>query len=184
MVWPFWKTRRVKCKGGSEKTVYRNVDDAFPLYIPGCKASLASQLNVEDIAKSGITAEYASAIQGLVFRLDELNQGLMMQFRGAYVVYQNDPCLHGQFFQREVGKLLEDQRRLQAYKIQIDGLVSLAKLGLPGSASEFVKLYAAIIDRIGSMDGMGSALAAQVTRQQIAEARTMAQEMTVSANDE
>jgi hypothetical protein len=149
MGWPFWKTYTVRCGDGRVKTVYRNVDDAFPMYIPGWNTSLAAGAKAPDSTAADIKAEYSTAVHGLLIGLDELNHGLMMTFRAAYIVYKNDPCQHGDFFEREVEKLLEEQRRLRTLKVQIDGLIQLAKLQ-PDHSREFARVYGGVIDRMGS----------------------------------
>jgi hypothetical protein len=146
---PFVKTYNVKCRDGSTKTVYKNVDKAFPLFIPGFKANVAAAGDAANLGKAELKAEFASAIQGLLFNLDELNRGLMMNFRVAYVAYQNDPCMNDNFFQREVAKLLDEQQRLRALSLQINALIELAKLR-PGDSEAFANALANVIDRIGS----------------------------------
>jgi hypothetical protein len=42
--WPFSKTYRVKCPDGSVKSVYRHVDDAFPLYIQGWQGDFNAEI--------------------------------------------------------------------------------------------------------------------------------------------
>lgn len=176
MIWPFSKTYKVRCPDGHFKTVYRNVDDAFPLYIPGWQANLAAAGKILDKINGEIKAEYSSAIHGLLFALDDLNQGLMMTFRGAYVVYQNDPFEHGAFFEREVAKLLDEQRRLRALKVQIDGLIELAKL-LPAQSTDFAKVLSNIVDRMGYL------LLPETTSQRIEEARQIANKMSGGGNE-
>lgn len=171
MAWPFWRTYKVRCSNGHTKTVYRNVDDAFPLFIPGWKANLSAAGKALDKVTAELKGEYATAIHGLLFALDDLNQGLMMTFRGAYVVYQNDPCRHGDFFEREVAKLLDEQRRLRALKVQIDGLIEIARLQ-PQNSDEFAKLLANTVDRMSVL------MLPEATAQQIEEAKRIAREMT------
>jgi hypothetical protein len=177
MGWPFSKTYRVKCKDGSVKTVYKNVGDAFPLCIPGWKGDLSAAGKVLDKANADLKAEYATAIHGLLYALDELNQGLMMTFRAAYVVYQNDPCEHAPFFEREVAKLLDEQRRLRALKVQIDGLIQLAKQK-PEHSEEFARIMANVVDRFGTL------LLPQATSKRIADARKLTKRMAEGRNDD
>src|SRR5947208_17126263 len=106
MSWPFFKTRKHYCPDGSVKLVYRNVDDAFPFYVPGWEGKLDAKLKG---APARLRAEYATKIQGLLYGLDELNQGVMFDFRAAYVTYMNDPCQHAGFFERQVEKIIHEQ---------------------------------------------------------------------------
>ena len=147
--WPFSKIYNRTCADGSVKTVYKNIDDAFPLFIPGWQGNLSSTVKGAEQLSGSATAEYATKIQGLLYTLDELNQGLMMTFRGAYVVYQNDPCAHAAFFEREVEKLLDEQRRLRALKMQIEGLIALAGNSAQQN-NEFLKIFSEIVHRMGN----------------------------------
>jgi len=176
MAWPWSKTYRVKCPNGHTKTVYRSVDDAFPLFIPGWKANLTAAGKVLDKATAEMKGEYATAIHGLLFSLDELNQGLMMTFRAAYVVYQNDPCKHSDFFEREIAKLLDEQRQLRALKVQVDGLIELARLQ-PQNTNEFAKVLSNVVDRMGFL------MSPEVTADRIEEAKRIAREMTEVGNE-
>ena len=86
--WPFWRTSKHKCPDGTTVIIHRNVDDAFPLYIPGWKGNLDANAQTHgNLASAGLKAEYASMVQGLLFGLNELNQSLMLMFRGAYVAF-------------------------------------------------------------------------------------------------
>jgi hypothetical protein len=176
MRWPFSKTYKVRCPDGSIKTVYKNVDDAFPLHIPGWKANLVAAGKVLDKASADMKAEYSTAIHGLLFALDNLNQGLMMTFRGAYVVYQNDPYKHSDFFEREVSKLLDEQRRLRTLKIQIDGLIELAKLQ-PKQSEEFARALASVVERMGSL------MMPQTISERIQQAKQIADQMSEAIHE-
>lgn len=170
MRWPFSKTYQVKCNDGTVKTVYRNVDNAFPLCLPGWKGDLSARGKILDKVNAELKAEYATIIHGLLYALDELNQGLMMQFRAAYVVYKNDPCQHSSFFERQVEKLLDQQGRLISSKVQIDGLTQIAKL-MPEHSEEFWKTLANVIDRMGALP------LPQLSSKGIAEARRLSRKM-------
>jgi hypothetical protein len=126
MGWPFSKTYQHKCPDGSVKVVYKNIDDAFPLFLPGWQAAVSSEVTVPNVGAGSVRAEYADKIQGLLYGLDELNQSLMMKFRGVYVAYQSDPCANGGNFQRQIEGLLDGQHKLTVVKTQIQALIRLA----------------------------------------------------------
>ena len=145
--WPFSKTYRHRCKDGSVKIVHRKVDDAFPFYIPGWKGKLDGNANIPMTGQGEIKGEYETKIQGLLYNLDELNNSLMINFRGAYIAYQADPCAGYNFLLREVSKIIQEQNRLLKIRLQIDGLVSLAKTSK--AKGEFLPLYRNIIEQVG-----------------------------------
>jgi hypothetical protein len=170
------KTYTVKCKDGSKKTVYKKINDAFPLYIPGWKGSINASGNYINQINANVKSEYSSMIQGLLYSLDDLNQGLMLQFVGVYNVYKSDPCKHDSFLEREVTKLLEEQRRLLELKVQVDGLIRLAS-SFPNNSDDFVKIYSNIIEK------MKTSQLPQVTANQIDESKQIMKEL-VGTKDE
>lgn len=111
---------------------------------------------------------HATKIQGLLIGLDDLNQGLMMNFRGAYLVYVNDPCRGASFFERQIEKLNGEQRRLVRLRIQVRTLVELAQNN-PQETNSILGLFKEIAGQTGGPQ------MAEVARLEIAEARTVAQ---------
>ena len=144
----FGKSYTVTCPDGSIKTVYKDVNDAFPLYIEGGTKNIAAKSRAESMVDVEITSEHASKIDGLLYSLDELNQGLMMTFRAVYVTYSADPCGTADFFQREISKLLDEQRKLRALKIQIDSLITMVKAS-PDNSEQLTQVFSEIVQRIG-----------------------------------
>ena len=45
-IFPFWRTYKVRCRDGSVKTVYRDVNDAFPLFISGSDGKVIASADV------------------------------------------------------------------------------------------------------------------------------------------
>lgn len=160
--WPFSKTYRHKCPDGTIKTVYRNIDDAFPLFIPGWQSNTAAVVKAEVIGTAELRAEHASKIQGLLFSLDELNQSLMMNFRGAYVAYTADPCCNTDLLTRQVEAILREQTRFQLIRVQIRGLVALAA-SQPNSHDRIMDAFQSIVQQLGGMV-VPQAAAAEISR--------------------
>lgn len=51
--WPFSRTYEVRCPDGSVRTVYKHVDDAFPLHVRNWRARFAADVAVPDVAGAG-----------------------------------------------------------------------------------------------------------------------------------
>lgn len=145
---PFRQSYDVKCPDGSTKTVYKDVNVAFPLFINGWKGNFSSEVKAKELGDAAVKAEYATKIDGLLYALDELNQGLMMTFRAVYITYSTDPCGNALFFQREVSKLLDEQRRLRALKLQIDSLITMVKTQ-PNNLEKLTHIFSDLVHRIG-----------------------------------
>jgi hypothetical protein len=146
--WPFSKTYKHKCPDGSIKLVHKNVDDAFPLFIPGWSGNLAAGARQAELANAELKGEYATKIEGLLFGLDELNQSLMMNFRGAYVAYATDPCANADLLTRQVETLLREQHRLQVLRLQIRALVHFAA-SHPQDHNRIMDSFQSLVQQIG-----------------------------------
>lgn len=161
--WPFAKTRFVRCPDGSIKTVYKTFDDAFPLYIPGWQGEVAAQSEIQGMPAQ-MNAKYATQIHGLLVGLDELNRGVMFDFRIAYMAYVNDPCAHSGFFQREVEKMLDAQRLMRERRVKLQALVQLAQT-YPNDSEAVFQGISRLFHELGRLDAPSAA------RAEIAETR-------------
>ena len=146
--WPFGRTTRYMCPDGTTKIVYRNVDDAFPLYIPGWESKTSATAEAQQLGATKLTGEYASKIHGLLFSLDELNQSLMMNFRGAYVAFSADPCGNADLLRRQIERILHEQHRLQIIRVQIRGLIALAE-ATPSDRDRIMEVFQTIVTAVG-----------------------------------
>jgi len=173
--WPFWKTYKVRCPDGTVKTVYRQIEDAFPLYIPGWEGKININLAALQNLPADLGAEYATKIQGLLYSLDDLNQSLMMSFLGAYMVYKSDPCKKAEFFEKQVEELIKEQHRLRTLKMQIQGLISLAEVHRNAS-DQFIQAFKEIVNQLG---GASIVEAASI---EIVETRNIAKKMMGGEN--
>ena len=124
MAW-FNKTFTRRCPDGTTHTIYRNIDDAFPLYIVDKDDSFSGKVNVDRLAQTELGAKYVTRVKGLLFELDSANQNIMLDFRAVYAVYQGEPCGNAKFFSKQISYIIEDQKKLRQLKILIAGLVSL-----------------------------------------------------------
>ena len=72
--------------------------------------------------------------------------------------------------------MLDEQRRLRALKVQIDGLIELAKLQ-PANSVDFAKVLANVVDRMGTL------MLPEVTADRVEQARQIAHKMTEAENE-
>ena len=117
-----------------------------PFFIPGWQGKAGAAVKAHELGNAELKAEYSSKIQGLLFSLDELNQSLMMNFRGAYLAFITDPCANGAMLARQVENILREQHRLQLVRVQIRGLVTLAG---QGNRVKIIDAFQRIVDQIG-----------------------------------
>lgn len=126
MKWSWGKTHRIRCPDGTERIVHKNVDDAFPLHIPGWTAKTGAEADYLKQVSGKLSAEYATEVKGLLYSLDEQNQSLMMGFRAVYIMFQSNPCGNADSLRRQIEKMIDDQQRLTAIRIQMRTVIELA----------------------------------------------------------
>lgn len=172
--WPFSKIRYVKCGDGSTKSVYKRPDDAIPLYIPGWQTEATAKSSSQALPGQ-LSAKVATQIHGLLVGLDELNQGVMLDFRLAYMVYANDPCRHSDFFERQVEKMIDAQGSLREKRLRIQGVVNLAQTS-PSNSTALLNAVAKVLRDLGQFDPPAAA------RAEIESAREQAQQWIGGSN--
>jgi len=157
----------VRCPDGSIRTVLRDINTAFPLFIPGWSAKAQGDISGWEQVKGTLSTEYVTHIQGLIFRLDELNQGLMFDFRAVYETYVSDPCSNGAYLQRQVERTLAEQQRLRTFKVKVQALIALAHIK-QNAGGKFLEAF------VGLVNDMGGPLESQATSVEIAQSRAVA----------
>jgi hypothetical protein len=156
-----------KCKDGSVKVVYRDVNDAFPLFIEDFKGSVDGNLEAIKGAPVKVRADYETKIKGLTFELDELNKSLMMSFRTVYLVFQSDPCNDDGFFKRQTERLLLEHSRNTTFREQIRYLINIAEMN-PDHPERVLPVYKQILNQ------MGGTTIQKAAELEISETRTIA----------
>jgi hypothetical protein len=154
----------VKCPDGTTRIIYKNIDKAFPLHIPGWDGKINASIEAIKGSPANLAAEYQSKIQGLLFSLDELNQNLMLEFRTVYISFQSNPCKNSDSFERQVEKMIHEQTRLTQLRIQIRGLTELAEMH-PDNREQIIHIFKNIVHQIGGKE------IAEAASEEISEAR-------------
>lgn len=144
--WPFSKTRTVKYPGGVRKTVFKDIKHVFPLAVENQEKAITAGIEALDKAKATIDQRYAITIHDLLYSLSDLNQSLMLNFRGAYAVYLSDPLKYDDYLARRVERLGDEQHKLTSLKMKIDLLLTLAQTHAP--EENFYKVVQSILDQL------------------------------------
>lgn len=145
---PWLKSYDVQCPDGTKKTVFKSPEHAFPLSISGYEANISSKFQQELGVDGELNSGIKSKVDSLLIGLDELNNGLMLSFRSAYVGFQADPCTNSEFFTEQISKINDEQRRLTALKLQIRGFVEVAKVN--PNDPDVAEHYSNLIGYIGN----------------------------------
>jgi hypothetical protein len=178
--WPWGKTKEIKCPDGTTRIVYKNIDEACPLVIPGWNAQMEAALNGASQLRGSVKARYEKTIRGFLFGLNEQNQSLMMSFRMVYQAYASNPCANGEFLTRETEKLLDEQRRIMTLKLQITAVIQLASTS-PTETAQLANILSDIASRIGE-PAVSKAACAEIASLEIAETRKVAEQIVRGGN--
>lgn len=126
----FSKTYRVKCGDGTTRRVYHDVQDAVPIFLAETQSSGGVSLaEAAEIGVTGlnVTGHKAAKVGHVLFKLDEMNNNLVLDFRLAYALYQAEPCSQIATFKDQVEKLQMRQYALRELKMKCQALIELAK---------------------------------------------------------
>lgn len=145
---PFSKTYVVKCPDGP-RVIYKNVDDAFPLFIKSTQGNADIKADIKDLGKINMEGKYKSSIEGLLYQIDEQNNSLMISFRTIYVGFTTDPCNSSSFFQREIAKMNDQYNYMQSLTVKLRTLVNLIERSNGKPNSQITILFADIVNGFG-----------------------------------
>jgi len=129
MRWRLRKTRKHKCPDGTERTVFKEPDDAFPLIVRDWSASAKGTMNALKELQGGIGADFKNQIAGFFLQLDQVNLSMQSHFRAIYVVYLTDPCRQDRYLATEIQKIIERECTLRRMQIEISKIESLLSQG-------------------------------------------------------
>ena len=106
MHWPFGKTRLIKCPDGSLRYVYKNMDDAFPLYAKDWKARFDVAVKGLQTIQGSLGGELAHGLSGLLVMLNESNASLQFNCRAIYCTFSVNPCSMDTWLQNQMQELI------------------------------------------------------------------------------
>ena len=128
MKWLLGKTRKFHCPDGTPRLVYRDSDDAFPLFLGEWTTRVEATVKALESLQGSLGGELTHQVAGLLYCVDETNVSMQGQFRAIYVAYQQSPCTMDAFLGREVTRIIENETRLRELRMRLDHVQSLAKM--------------------------------------------------------
>lgn len=129
--------------------MYRRVEDALPLHIKGWSSSASLTADVPQTLTAGISGDLQRKVEGLVFALNDQNEGLMLAFRSIYVVYEADPCANSGYLADQVTELNREQTRLNNLRMLVRALADQAASG-HATPAVVADVYLQIVDRLSA----------------------------------
>jgi hypothetical protein len=148
---PFFKTRKVICLDGTERFVYKDIDDVFPLSVSDRSKKLNSDVKIPDTVDAKFAVEISQAIKSLMFTIDENNGSLVLEQRGAYSVYAANPCEAYERYGRHIEDLSHRRQRLQEQQRLQGALMALAQ-SPNANPNELLGLLRQLVDRLPPED--------------------------------
>ena len=143
----FTKTRKVKCPDGTERFVYNNLNDVFPLSVSENSSKINTDLKVPETVDAKFAAEISQAIKSLMFTIDENNGSLVLEQRGAYSVYAANPCEGYERYSRHIEDLSHRRQRLQEQQRLLGALMALAQ-SPKANPNELIGLLRQLVDKL------------------------------------
>ena len=136
-MWPFAKTRKIKCPDGSERIIFKNPDDAFPLYIKDWSARFKATVKALTEVQGSLSSEFKRQIGGFFFELDSSNLSMQSKFSAAYKTYlASDPCKADGWLRKRIREIMEEESTLRRLEFEIKKMESLGNQGLNEQAIE------------------------------------------------
>lgn len=174
----FWsKKRSVKCPDGTTKTVYKNIDDALPLFIKGYENDFGGKVNGLDQINGEISGSAKSKIDGMLFDLNNFNSNIVMEFRSIYMVFESDPCSNSDFLRVKTDELIQKYQNLNQLKLKIYGLIEIAKTAQLDT-SIFIDKYFEIVNEYSNV------LLTETPKARIIEAQQKIKQLNQGHNEE
>jgi hypothetical protein len=150
MIKKLFNTYTRKCPDGKKHTLYRNIDEALPLYITDYEGQVKTKVNVAEKVNTEVDGKFASKVSGLLYDLDSSNRNIMISFRGIYLVYKSEPCSSFELFKTQMQQIIEDHKNLKILETRIKGLIDLLQIKGAIDEVEFLTTYMDIIKDYGS----------------------------------
>lgn len=166
----FSKTRKVKCPDGTERFVYNNINDVFPLSVSEKSSKFDANLKVPETVDAKFASEISQAIKSLMFTIDENNGSLILEQRGAYSVYAAHPCEGYERYSRQIEDLSHRRQRLQEQQRLLGALMALAQ-SPKADQNELIGLLRQLVDKLPPED------AAMITINEMDQSEETAKEM-------
>jgi hypothetical protein len=125
----FFKSRTHKCTDGRAITVFRNPNDAVPLYVKPVTSQAKASFDTAATAKADVEAQYTQSVTGIASLVTVATENFLAKFRTIYQYYSEEPCSRDAYFRDKLDELLREQRRFEYVQLQLTTLIELSHNG-------------------------------------------------------
>jgi hypothetical protein len=113
MDWPLSKIRKEKCKDGTYRNVFKNPQDAFPLYIDDLKVQVHNEIELLKQFKMDTDVVVQRLASGLLFQIDSVNISMQAHFRAIYLGYSTNPCANDKWFTKGIDRIIKQETKMR-----------------------------------------------------------------------
>ena len=107
------RIRRVNCRDGTQRDVYKNPDEAFPLLTNNLSAQIKAQVEMLKQLQVNVGVDIKKLVAGFFFQIDEINRSLQLLFRTVYLTYATNPCDLDKWLANQVEKIIEEEIKMR-----------------------------------------------------------------------
>jgi hypothetical protein len=145
---PWSRTYQVKCPDGTTRTVYRKIEDAFPLDLRASQTAFSAKAgDALGAMSANIEGEHRDKVEHLLVAIDSKNNTLMVKFRAAYTVFETNPCANDQYLADQVKQLIEMHDRLTEVELGTQSLIALINTK-PTETEAILHLFREIVTKL------------------------------------
>jgi hypothetical protein len=146
--WPWQTVRHYNCPDGI-RVVYRDLDEALPLYLSDHKEKTAAALKAVREIEAKVEIQHEDKVRGLLFKLNSYNESNQQHLRAAYLVYSSAPCQNLKYFIEAVTEVREFEARLTQAQFLMEKILLL--LSKPAAARVLQQNYEGAPDQLSLM---------------------------------
>lgn len=126
MLW--FKTRTFRCNS-HKITVWRNPNDAVPIYVSQVTAAAKGSFDLAEGEFGKVSGEFKERLIGISNLVHSATETFLMEFRVIYQYYSESPCQREDYFQHKLSELLKERRRFDLTRLHLSTIVDLSAAG-------------------------------------------------------
>lgn len=107
--------------------VYRDPNDAIPLYVTPWSLAAKASLDAIEQAKGEVGLEYQQEILGLSELVNSESEEVLIEFKMIYAYYADSPCDREEDYRLQLFKLLDEKRKFRYIRLQMNTLIILVR---------------------------------------------------------
>jgi hypothetical protein len=127
---PFSKQRTVRCPDGTTRYVYKNPDDAFPLFAHDFKARADAAVKAVEGLDAQLGLDFTDQISGFLVKCDTASNSVQLLFRNAYeIFYRTNPCDGWHILVEETRAIISQEHQHRQALIEVERIRAVANAG-------------------------------------------------------